>query len=96
MKTASVRIRLENAEKEKIKIFAEKAETSISEICRQSLVSAMAGGFPVAQERQVCAAARRAANQVLQILDTRPIDIPNLRLAVATLRDSAQDVVRCR
>lgn len=96
MKTTSIRIRIEEEDKARIERFADGTGKSVSEVLRCAALAAIRGEVPGSTERRVCAAVRRSANQVLAILDIRPIKLDHLRSAVADLRASARELVQCR
>lgn len=96
MKTSSIRIRIEEAEKTRIEAFASRADRTVSDILRQAAASAIRGEVPGEKERRCGVGIRRSANHLLTVLEARPIEIVRLRSAVAELRAAARELVQCR
>ena len=96
MKTSSIRIRIDESEKARIDAFASRAGRTVSDILRQAAASAIGGEIPGAKERMRRTAVRRSANQLIAILDDRPIELERLRLAVMDLRTGVRELVQCR
>ncbi|MCJ2873857.1 hypothetical protein JUM41_06380 [Rhizobium pusense] len=96
MKTSSIRIRIEHAEKAKIEAFSNRTGTTVSEILRQAAASAVSGDVPGANQRMKCTAIRRSANNLLAILAEKPIQFETLRAAVVDIRTAAHELVQCR
>lgn len=96
MKTSSIRIRLEDAEKAKIEAFANRTGKTVSKILREAATSAISGDVPGAKQRMTCTAIRRSANHLLSILAEKPIQSEALRSALVDIRAAAHELVQCR
>lgn len=96
MKTASIRIRIEDVEKAKIEAFADRTGKTVSEILREAAASAISGDVPGAKQRMMCTVIRRSANQLLSILTKKPVQLETLRSAVVDIRTAAHELVQCR
>lgn len=96
MKSATIRIRIEEDEKTKIENFASRIDSTVSDILRKAADSAISGDVPGAKERMRCATLRRSANHLLDILAETPIPLKDLRVAVINIRTAASDLVQGR
>jgi hypothetical protein len=96
MKTSSIRIRIEDAEKAKIEAFSSRTGKTVSEILREAAASAISGDVPGAERRMACTVIRRSANHLLAILEKKPIQFETLRSAVVDIRAAAHELVQCR
>lgn len=68
----------------------------MSEILRIAVAEAVRGDVPGTDARRTWADVRRSSNYLLEIMDTRPINVPRLRAASIRLRDAAQALALCR
>lgn len=96
MKTTSIRIRISESDKRKIETYANRLNKPVSEILRQAAAAAICGEIPGERARLASAAIRRSANQLLDILETKPVDVIRFRTALLDLRNAARAVVRSR
>lgn len=96
MKTSSIRIRVEDAEKAQIEAFSSRTGKTVSEILREAAASAISGDVPGAKQRMTCTAIRRSANHLLAILAEKPIQFETLRSAVVDIRAAAHELVQTR
>jgi predicted transcriptional regulator len=96
MKTSSIRIRIDDGEKAKIKAFADRTNKSVSDLLREAVASAISGDVPGAKQRMTCTAIRRSANHLLAVLEDKPIQFGTLRSAVVDIRAAAHELVQYR
>lgn len=73
-----------------------KTETSVSAILRRAAIEVLRGEIPGTRQRRVCVDVRHAANALLGVMDSKPIDIGNLRESVNKLRIAARELIECR
>lgn len=96
MQDSSIRFRISEADKGRIEDFSQRAGSSVSEILRRAAAEAVRGEVPGNQLRRACADVRRAANRLLDVMNSTPIDVRRLRAEASALRATAQELIQCK
>lgn len=93
MKSAFVKIRIAQADKDRLGVFADETGKTVSEILRRAIEDTMRGHIAGEQRRKAIARLRWSTNLMLAAFETRPIDVLRLSNVAAQVRSDASKVL---
>ena len=93
MKETSIRFRLSFAEKSEVEAWSASSGKPASELIRTAIKASMSTSAIGQREKRACAAARHAANALLDQLASGPVDVDQLRSAALQMRHAARQVL---